>query len=50
VRNKDQDALNLPFYISVQELFKGLIAYILDLPPDEHFDYFKADSYPNRQR
>lgn len=50
IRYKDQDSLNLPFYISVQDLFKGIIAFILDLNVSDYNDLFKCEGYPNRQR
>ena len=51
IRTKQTDLLNLPFFISVMELLKGMVYFILEIKDSTDYeDPFKCEGYPNQQR
>jgi len=49
IRTKQTDLLNLPFFISVMELLKGIVYFILEIKNSTDYeDPFKCEGYPNR--
>jgi hypothetical protein len=50
IRTNQVDALNLPFFISLMELLKGVIYFVLDIKSDDYMDPFKCDGFPNKLR
>jgi hypothetical protein len=52
LRKKANDLLNLPFYISLIELMRGIVYWVLNTPTDvvDYQDPFKCDGFPDKFR
>lgn len=50
LRQKNNDALNLPFFISLMELLKGIIYWTLDLDTEMYNDPYKCEGFPHKYR
>jgi hypothetical protein len=50
LRQKAQDELNLPFYIQLMELLRGIIYWVLKVDSDDYQDPFTCEGYPNKFR
>jgi hypothetical protein len=50
LRKKDLDALNLPFFISLMELLRGIIYWVLELDFDNFQNPFTCNGFPIKQR
>lgn len=50
LRKKAQDSLNLPFFISLMELLRGIIYWVLEIDNENYQDPFKCEGFPNKFR
>ena len=50
IRKKNTDNLNLPFYISIQELLKDIIDFVLDTDKTIYVYHLTCEGYPEPQR
>lgn len=50
LRKKLNDSLNLPFFISLMELLRSIIYWILNMNSDDYQDPFKCDGFPEKFR
>jgi hypothetical protein len=50
LRKKSVDQLNLPFYISLMELLRGIVYWVLKADLEDYQDPFRCEGYPDRFR
>jgi len=50
LRKKASDLLNLPFFISLMELLRGIIYWVLEIDMENYQDPFKCEGFPNKFR
>jgi hypothetical protein len=50
LRQNRQDDLNLPFYISLLEMLKGIVYWLLEVESDDYQDPFKCNGFPIKDR
>lgn len=50
LRKKAIDLLNLPFFISLMELLRTIIYWVLEIDQDNYQDPFKCEGFPNKFR
>lgn len=50
LRKKASDLLNLPFFISLMELMRGIIYWVLEIDMENYQDPFKCEGFPNKFR
>lgn len=50
LRRCENEELNLPFYISLMELLKGLVFWILEPEDDEYKNPFTCNGFPIKER